>query len=158
MPLSSLSHQGSFVRAGRWGSLLSGAGTLLLVCVCTALSLGTREYYPEVRDGKGLLSLCSLGYPLTPAWGGGKARFPEAGTSQAASSTVRPAGELINHTAASHLCSPVLFSHASRSSPACWTPCSWAMWAIPRVSIPYPQLLQACCLLPGQQLSSQQLL
>lgn len=90
MPLGLVSHQGSFVRAGRtWGSLLSGAGTLLWVCVCTALSLGTREcYILRLQMARGcfysaLCSYsCSLGYSLTLAWGGGKASFPEVGTAR----------------------------------------------------------------------------
>lgn len=100
------------------------------LCVHSPQRGAQEALHCEVTDGKELFLLCSVflqqffGAPLTPARGGGKARLPEVSTSQAVSSAVRPAGELLTHTAASDLWSPVLLSHASHSSPACWTPCS----------------------------------
>lgn len=98
----------------------------------------------EITDGKGLFLLCSVllqllfGVLPDPSMGRWQGQFPWGWHSQAVSSSIRAAGDLMNHTAASRLCSPVLFSHASHSSPACWTPCSWAMWGIPGASTPHP--------------------
>lgn len=84
----------------------------------------------------------SLGYPLTPVWGGGKASFPGGQQHCQASRWAHK-----SHGSLTPLL-PILFLHASHSSPACWTCHSWAVWSIPRASTPYPHFcrLAACCL------------